>query len=95
MSSTSRSDSSVVSVRLTLASWMNSLILSNTELTMIVCALLEPRENPEIRKACLLLALKLQPYLTVLSCSPETLTAHQGLKLEVVGPFSSGCPGEP
>jgi len=42
---------------------MVSLILSNGELTTIVCALLEPQENPEIRQACQLLAAKLQPLL--------------------------------
>lgn len=43
---------------------MASLVLSNWELTTIVCALLEPQKNPEIRVACQLLAAKLQPFLS-------------------------------
>src|SRR5271155_2490038 len=57
---------------------MVSLILSNGELTTIVCALLEPQENPEIRQACQLLAAKLQPFLSscFMSGGHSFVTAH-------------------
>jgi hypothetical protein len=43
---------------------MDSLVLSNSELNTVICALLEPQENLEIRQECLRLAGKLQPYLS-------------------------------
>jgi hypothetical protein len=42
----------------------DTLVLSCSELAMVVEALLEPQENPEIRQARLLLALKLHLHTT-------------------------------
>jgi hypothetical protein len=43
---------------------MDSLVLSSAELALVVEALLEPQDNPEIRHARLLLASKLYPHST-------------------------------
>lgn len=48
-----------------------SLILSKSEVTTVVSALLEPHENMEISQARLLLAGKLYPYLSSPSTSGE------------------------
>jgi hypothetical protein len=62
---------------------MNSLILSNSELTTIVCALLEPQENPEIRHASQLLAGKLQLYLSSPLTSGALVRLDLFLKLQL------------
>lgn len=52
-----------------------SLALSHSELAMVIGALLEPHENPEIGQARLLLALKLHPYLCLLDNPTSGLLA--------------------
>jgi hypothetical protein len=69
---------------------MDSVVLSYSELTTIVCALLEPQENSEISRGCQLLAGKLQPYLSSFFNDQVMSFAHVSPSLS---PYYDG-PGE-
>lgn len=71
----------------------SSLILSNSELTTIVCALLEPQENQEIRRGCQILAGKLQPYLSSGSPFENQVISFAGVSPSLLSPYNDD-PGE-